>query len=110
MGEVCAAEPTGTPSLACYKHLVTDPERLAVVEAELEALRAAFVGFASLFRTQCERAEQVLREAAETVLTSDQVDVADVRAVAQASIRVADQLAEHCAYLDSLDHEGRGIR
>ena len=63
-----------------------------------------------MFREQAERAETILREAAEAVLTSEAVEIGDTRAVAEASIRVADQLAEHCAYLDSLDHEGRGIR
>ena len=89
---------------------MTDSERLAVVEAELDALRAAFTGFAALFRQQSERSEVILREAAEAVLTSASADIGDARAVAEASIRVADQLAEHCAYLDSLDREGRGIR
>lgn len=85
-------------------------ERIARIEAELDALRAAFIGFAALFRRQAERSETILRDAAEAVLTSGSVDLEDARAVAEASLRVADQLAEHCAYLDSLDHEGRGIR
>ena len=89
---------------------MTDAHHLKKVEAELDALRCAFVGFASLFRAQAERSEVLLRESAEHVLTSDHAEVGDCRAVAEASIRVADQLAEHCAYLDSLDREGRGIR
>ena len=89
---------------------MTDADRLARAEAELDALRAAFTGFAALFRQQAERSETILRDAAEAVLTSDAVHVGDARAVAEASLRVADQLAEHCAYLDSLDREGRGIR
>ena len=78
------------------------------MEAELIALKRAFIGFTSLFARQAETAEHVLRAAAEELLTQH-VEVEGCRAVAEASLRIADDMAAHCAYLRGLEREGRGI-
>ena len=83
-------------------------ERLDEIEAELVALKRAFIGFAALFARQAETAENVLRTAAEELLT-EHPNVDSSHAVAEASIRIADDLAAHCAFLRSLEREGRGI-
>ena len=83
-------------------------DRVDELEAELIALKRAFIGFASLFAGRAATAEHVLRTAAEEILT-EHPDVENSHAIAEASVRIADDLAAHCAYLRGLEREGRGI-
>ena len=83
-------------------------EQIEILAAERIARRTAFVGFAALFRREAETAERVLRSVAEDMILN-RPDVESARKVADASLRIVDKLAAHCAYLRSLEQEGRGI-
>lgn len=87
---------------------MTSDERLDRLEAEVIALRRAFVAFATLFKQQSERAEIILRDGSEQVFR-EAAQIGACRLAAEAGIRLADDLAEHSAYLHNLEREGNGL-
>ena len=83
-----------------------EADRTKALEAEVIALKRAFIGFAALFARQAEPAEHVLRTAAEELLTHH-AGIENCRAGTEANMRVAGDIAAQCAYFRSLS--GRGV-